>query len=60
MLRRLAGSAMTPAAINDALPSIQEAANYQVDKLLQQTKDGKEVEMERIFTDYTLDLAPLS
>jgi len=57
MLRRLAGSAMTPAAINDALPSIQEAANYQVDQLLQQTKDGKEVEMERIFTDYTLDLA---
>jgi len=57
LLRRLAGSAMTPAAINDALPSIQEAANYQVDKLLKQTKDGKEVEMERIFTDYTLDLA---
>jgi len=57
MLRRLAGSAMTPAAINDALPSIQEAANCQVDKLLQQAKDEKEVEMERIFTDYTLDLA---
>ena len=57
MLRRIAGSAMTPSAINDALPSIQEAANYQVDQLIQQASNGKEVEMERIFTDYTLDLA---
>ena len=56
-LRRIMGTATSPAAINDALPSIQEAASSQIDMILQQAKGGEEVEMEKIFFGYTLDLA---
>eukprot|EP01083_Nonionella_stella_P268226 906627_1 len=53
MLRRLVGSAMTPAAISAAIPSIQEAANGHVDRVL----EADTIEMEKVFTDFTLDIA---
>lgn len=55
MVRRLVGSAMTPASIGAAIPSIQEAACVHIDTILQ-TKDVP-IEMEKIFSDYTLDIA---
>ena len=53
LLRKLAGSAMTPAAIGEALPMIKEVANDQIGKML----EGDNVQMEGIFSDYTLDIA---
>ena len=52
-LRRLVGAAMTPSAINNAVPAIQMAANAQIDHLLTQ----KTVKMEEICNDFTLDVA---
>lgn len=53
MLRRLVGSAMTPAAITSAVPAIQQAANNQVDYMLTQ----ETVKMEDVCNDFTLDVA---
>ncbi|KAL9180525.1 hypothetical protein ACHAXT_010978 [Thalassiosira profunda] len=53
MLRRLVGNAMTPAALEAALPSIQEVADRQVDKIL----EAETVQMESVFDDFTLDIA---
>ena len=50
LLRKLAGSAMTPAAIGEALPMIKEVANDQIGKML----EGDNVQMEEIFSDYAL------
>eukprot|EP00585_Thalassiosira_rotula_P002445 CAMPEP_0196132764 /NCGR_PEP_ID=MMETSP0910-20130528/2253_1 /TAXON_ID=49265 /ORGANISM="Thalassiosira rotula, Strain GSO102" /LENGTH=619 /DNA_ID=CAMNT_0041392401 /DNA_START=20 /DNA_END=1879 /DNA_ORIENTATION=- len=54
-LRRLVGSAMTPAAIEAAIPSIQEAAGKQIENILE-AGEGT-IEMEKVFNDYTLDIA---
>ena len=52
-LRKIVGEAMSPVAIDAALPSIQELANQQVDKVLKEDT----IRMEEVFTDFTLDIA---
>jgi len=52
-LRRLVGAAMTPTAVTNAVPAIQQAANDQVDEMLTQ----KTVKMEEVCNDFTLDVA---
>lgn len=52
-LRKLAGQAMTPGAIDAALPSIQELANQQIDKVLK----SDTMKMETVFNDFALDIA---
>lgn len=54
MLRRLVGSAMTPAALDVAIPSIQDAARLQIDDML---KTKRPIKMEDVFQSYTLDIA---
>ncbi|KAL3795357.1 hypothetical protein HJC23_009530 [Cyclotella cryptica] len=54
VLRRLVGSAMTPAAIGAAIPSIQDAARLQIDEML---KTKSPIKMEDVFQSYTLDIA---
>jgi cytochrome P450 len=56
-LRRLVGQSLTPARVSEAVPVLQEAADVAVDKMLAiQDVDGK-VTMEKICTDFTLDVA---
>jgi len=55
LLRKLVGAAMTPAAIAEAIPSIQDAANVQIEELLK--TQGEVTEMEKVFSDFTLDVA---
>lgn len=52
-LRKLAGEAMTPVAVAAALPSFQELANQQIDRVL---KEGT-IQMEEVCNDFTLDVA---
>jgi len=52
-LRKIVGEAMSPVAIDAALPSIQELANQQVDKVLKEDT----IQMEEVCTDFTLDIA---
>jgi cytochrome P450 len=52
-LRKLAGDAMSPVAIAAALPSIQELANQQVDRVLKE----ETIQMEELFDEFTLDIA---
>jgi len=52
--RRLVGSALTPAAVTDAVPTLQAAAEKQVERILESPSS---VKMEDICTDYTLDVA---
>ena len=52
-LRRLVGSAMSPTSIEAAVPSIQAAADAQMEKIL----SANTIEMEDICNDYTLDVA---
>jgi cytochrome P450 len=52
-LRKLAGDAMSPVAIAAALPSIQELANQQVDRVLKE----ETIQMEEVFNQFTLDIA---
>eukprot|EP00562_Extubocellulus_spinifer_P024522 CAMPEP_0178675566 /NCGR_PEP_ID=MMETSP0698-20121128/35451_1 /TAXON_ID=265572 /ORGANISM="Extubocellulus spinifer, Strain CCMP396" /LENGTH=555 /DNA_ID=CAMNT_0020319747 /DNA_START=93 /DNA_END=1760 /DNA_ORIENTATION=+ len=54
MLRRLVGAAMSPAAITTAIPSIQAAANNQIDRIL---ASDDTVIMEDVCNDFTLDVA---
>ena len=55
MLRRLVGSAMTPLAIAAGIPSIQERAEFHIDKILR--KGGAAVKMEDVYQSFTLDIA---
>ncbi|KAL7470901.1 hypothetical protein ACHAXS_011183 [Conticribra weissflogii] len=55
LLRKLVGAAMTPAAVAEAVPSIQDAANVQIERML--NDDGEVIEMEKVFSDFTLDVA---
>ena len=52
-LRKMVGEAMTPVAIAAALPSFQELANQQVDKVLKEDT----IQMEEVFNEFTLDVA---
>ena len=52
-MRRLVGAAMTPAAVTKAVPNLREAADKQVDQMLQ---DGA-ANSEATCTAYTLDVA---
>jgi len=54
MLRRLVGNAMTSSALAAALPSIQEVAEGQVNRILEKETT---VQMEGVFNDFTLDIA---
>mmetsp|Transcript_33415 Transcript_33415/g.73281 ORF Transcript_33415/g.73281 Transcript_33415/m.73281 type:complete len:613 (-) Transcript_33415:125-1963(-) len=54
-LRRLVGQSLTPARVSDAVPVLQVAADEAVRKMLDST-DGT-VKMEKVCTDYTLDVA---
>ena len=52
-LRRLVGQSMTPEQIDKAMPSLMESATRMIDTL----KQGEDVEMERVLTAFTLDVA---
>lgn len=52
-LRRLVGSAMSPTSIEAAVPSIQAAADTQMEKIL----SADTIEMEDVCNDFTLDVA---
>eukprot|EP00984_Skeletonema_dohrnii_P000342 scaffold115_cov128-Skeletonema_dohrnii-CCMP3373.AAC.2 len=52
-LRKIVGEAMSPVAIDAALPSIQDLANQQVNEVLKEDT----IQMEEVFTDFTLDIA---
>lgn len=52
-LRRLVGSAITPEAVQAAMPMLIKSATEQLDKI----KVDEPVEMEKILTSYTLDVA---
>ena len=52
-LRRLVGSAMSPTSIAAAIPSIQAAADAQMEKIL----SADTIVMEDVCNDYTLDIA---
>jgi cytochrome P450 len=54
-LRRLVGSALTPAAVGAAAPTLQTAAEEQVTRILSQ--NGNKIKFSQVCTDYTLDLA---
>lgn len=64
-LRRLIGQALTPTAVGASVPVLQQAAQVQVDRLLASannnnnntTTSSQSVRMDRICTDYTLDVA---
>ena len=52
-LRRLVGSAMSPTSIAAAIPSIQAAADAQMEKIL----SADTIAMEDVCNDFTLDIA---
>lgn len=52
-LRRLVGQSMTPEQIDIAMPALMESATRMIDTL----KEGEDVEMERVLTSFTLDVA---
>jgi len=52
-LRRLVGQAMTPEAINMAMPALVKGANEQIDLIKEQTNTT----MEATVTNFTLDVA---
>jgi len=52
-LRKVVGEAMSPVAIAEALPSFQDLANQQVDRVLK----ADTIQMEEVFNDFTLDIA---
>ena len=52
-LRRLVGQSMTPEKIDIAMPALMESATRMIDTL----KQGEDVEMERVLTAFTLDVA---
>jgi cytochrome P450 len=54
-LRRLVGSALTPAAVGAAASTLQTAAEEQVTRILAQ--NGNKIKFSQVCTDYTLDLA---
>lgn len=56
-LRRLVGQSLTPARVSDAVPVLQEAADVAVDKMLAAQDVNGKVTMEKICTDFTLDVA---
>jgi len=60
-LRRLVGKAMTPAAVTKSMPALQKAAEKQVQKMLVNNNNNKDVRnvytMETVCNDYTLDVA---
>lgn len=53
-LRRLVGSAITPEAVQAAMPMLIKSATEQLDRI---NVVGEPVEMEKILTSYTLDVA---
>jgi len=61
LLRRLVGSAMTPSRVTASMPALQQAAEKQVQKLLNRNihiGHNREVySMETVCNDYTLDVA---
>ena len=60
LLRKLVGTSMTPTELSRAVPSIQAAANSQVDKMLQGSSvegNSSIVEMESVCNAFTLDVA---
>ena len=56
-LRRLVGAALTPNAVAQSAPLLQSASELQVEKMLEQNRNGKESKFHQICTDYTLDVA---
>jgi cytochrome P450 len=54
-LRKLVGSAMTPAALQKSVPVLEEIANKCIDQVLLQAKAGP-VKMSSICTDYTMEI----
>jgi hypothetical protein len=52
-LRRLVGQSMTPEQIDIAMPALMESATRMINTL----KQGEDVEMERVLTSFTLDVA---
>jgi cytochrome P450 len=54
-LRKLVGSAMTPAALRNSVPVLEEIANKYIDQVLLQAKAGP-VKMSSICTDYTMEI----
>ncbi|KAL7470714.1 hypothetical protein ACHAXS_010982 [Conticribra weissflogii] len=52
-LRRLVGQAMTPEAINKAMPALVKGANEQIDLI----KENSNTTMEATVTNFTLDVA---
>ena len=52
-LRRLVGQSMTPEKIDIAMPALMESATRMIDTLRQ----GENVEMERVLSTFTLDVA---
>jgi len=61
LLRRLVGSAMTPSRVTASMPALQEAAEKQVQKMVNSNKDNGHnndiYTMETVCNDYTLDVA---
>lgn len=56
-LRRLVGSAMNPAAVKAAYPTMQEIANHAIEtNLIEKVNRGHKVKMEDVSTDYTIDI----
>lgn len=56
-LRRLVGQALTPAAVAASVPVLQSAAQATVVAILSQGEGGAPVRMDRVCTDFTLDVA---
>jgi cytochrome P450 len=56
-LRRLVGQALTPAAVAASVPVLQSAAQETVNSILKQGEGGAAVRMDRVCTDFTLDVA---
>lgn len=56
-LRRLVGSALTPAKVAETAPTLQKAAEEAVSKVLLQSGGGGSVKFQRVCTEYTLDVA---
>jgi cytochrome P450 len=54
-LRKLVGSAMTPAALQKSVPILEEIANKCIDQVLLQAKAGP-VKMSTICNDYTMEI----
>jgi retinoid hydroxylase len=56
-LRRLVGQALTPAAVAASVPVLQSAVQETVSSILKQGEGGAAVRMDRVCTDFTLDVA---